>query len=137
MAKIEEKSEAPMDEIMAWQQRFEQLRQELSSIGYLLQGTITERIIEKTVSTGSLRMTRLRGPYYQWTWKKKDGKGAKTVTVNLSAQQRDVFQQAIDNNQRIMDILQEMRDLSVRILDATTPGVKRRKYSSIIEFKKE
>jgi hypothetical protein len=62
------------------------------------------------------------GPYYQWTFKRS----AKTVTVNLSASQRKPFQKAIDTNQSLEALLTQMRELSRKILDATTQGVQRR-----------
>jgi len=34
-----------------------------------------------------------------------------------------------------MDLLEEMRTLSLKIINKTTTGVKRRKYASILNFK--
>jgi len=66
---------------------------------------------------------KIYGPYYQWTWKRN----AKTVTVNLSASQAKTYQKAIDNHRKLEEILQEMRELSLAILDKTTRGVRKRK----------
>ena len=109
------------------QQRYQQLGQELATIGYILQGSIHTRVV--TVD-GENDQKKTRGPYYQWTFKKR----GKTVTVNLSAQQAEVFQVAIDNHRRLEKILQEMRKLSLKICDAKTEGVRRRSKKSIEEF---
>ena len=63
------------------------------------------------------------GPYYQWTWKQK----GKTVTVNLTPSQAQAYRQAIGNNQALEETLREMRSLSLNVLEATTPGVKKRR----------
>jgi hypothetical protein len=63
------------------------------------------------------------GPYYQWTFKE----AGKTVTVNLTAEQAESFGQAIARHRMLEETIAEMRALSRKILEATTPGVKRRK----------
>jgi hypothetical protein len=63
------------------------------------------------------------GPYYQWTWKQK----GKTVTVNLTPSQAQAYREAIGNNQALEETLSEMRSLSLHVLEATTPGVKKRR----------
>jgi hypothetical protein len=64
------------------------------------------------------------GPYYQWTFKR----AAKTVTVNLTASQARIYQRAIDAHRKLEQITDEMRELSLKILEAKTEGVKKRKY---------
>lgn len=102
--------------------RYERLAARLAKVGPIVQGTITQRIITKPDPEDATR-TRKIGPYYQWTFKRD----AKTVTVNLSADQAKPFQRAIDSNRKLEVILQEMRTLSRAILEATTQGVKKRK----------
>ena len=99
--------------------RYARLTTRLARTGPLLQGTITERYLEREKDGETITT----GPYYQWTFKRH----AKTVTVNLSATQAKRFQKAIDNNRIIEETLKEMRELSREILDATTKGVTRRK----------
>lgn len=88
----------------------------------VLQGTITERTIVRD-DPKRPEGKRDYGPYYQWTWKKK----GKTVTVNLTKDQSNVYQKAIDNHRKLEAILDELRSLSLAILEATTEGVKKRK----------
>jgi len=102
--------------------RYERLSARVAKLGPVLQGTITER----TISRADPRKPgeqKTYGPYYQWTFK-RDGK---TATVNLSASQAKVYQRAINNHRKLEEITQEMRELSLQILEATTTGVVKRK----------
>ena len=97
------------------ERRYRELAEKLAGIGPVLQGTITERTIEKE--------GRTYGPYYQWTFKRE----GKTVTVNLTASQAELFQKAIDNNREMENTIKEIRELSLAICEAKTEGVKKRK----------
>ncbi|MDP2843845.1 MAG: hypothetical protein Q8O06_09460 [Acetobacterium sp.] len=102
------------------------LKDGLMRTGLILQGTITERMIERKQRRGDrhgIRSVLEYGPYYQWTFKRK----GKTVTVNLSGRQEKSFRKAIDENRRVENIISEMRDLSLEILILKTEGVKKRK----------
>lgn len=98
--------------------RCQRLRARLARIGWVLQGTITQRCDDR-VPPGRPP----RGPYPQWTFK-RDGK---TVTVNLAPAQAKLYQRAIEENRRVEALLGELRALSRQFLDAATPTVKRRK----------
>ena len=102
--------------------RYSALAARLKEPGLILQGTITER----TIASAGDKKTAY-GPYYQWTRKIY----AKTVTVNLSKSQVKEYQAAIDNNKKLEETIKNMRDLSLKICDATTAGVKKRKYKKI------
>ena len=104
--------------IIRFHTRYDALAAQLKKTGLILQGTITERIIEP-----SDNKEKIYGPYYQWTRKIR----AKTVTVNLSPSQARAYQAAIDNNKRLEKIIKDMRNLSLKICEATTEGVKKRK----------
>ena len=110
------------DDTEAMKKRYARLTARVARMGPVLQGTITERTItrENPQEPGK---EKVYGPYYQWTFK-KDGK---TTTVNLSASQAKAYQRAIDNHRKFEAISQEMRDLSLQILEATTTGVNKRK----------
>jgi hypothetical protein len=114
-----------------WQKRFQELQQELASLGYILQGTVTNTTMTRP-RTRRTSQTKTLGPHYQWTWKK----GGKTVTVCVSAEQAQAIQQAIAENRRLESILAEMRSLSLVLIEATasTSGIKRRKYRSMADF---
>lgn len=102
--------------------RYAQLTRRLSKLGPVLQGTITERAIERPDPHNPKR-TRTYGPYYQWTFKR----AGKTVTVNLTRQQAKRYQTAINNQRTFEQIADQMRELSLQILDATTKSVPKRK----------
>lgn len=102
--------------------RYARLAARLAKLGPVLQGTITERTILRD-DPGKPGKQKAYGPYYQWTMK-RDGK---TVTVNLSASQNKSYQKAIDNHRTLEKTTQEMRQLSLEILECTTQGVTKRK----------
>ena len=106
----------------ALRRRYAQTRRRLARTGWVLQGTITERTIQREDPKRPGRKKRY-GPYYQWTWKRE----GKTVTVNLTPRQAQAYQEAIDNNQTLEKTLGELRGLSLKVLEATTPGVKKRR----------
>ena len=93
-----------------------------AQIGFVLQGTITERSITAE-DIKNPKKQKVYGPYYQWTWKER----GKTVTFNLSKSQIKIYQRAINDNRKMENIISEMRTLSFEILEATTEGVKKRK----------
>ena len=105
--------------LMQLRKKMNALKEKFVGTGLLLQGNISERTIPR--EDGSKKKNY--GPYYQWTFK-KDGK---TVTVNLSATQVEEFQKAIDNNRETENMMEEMRKLSLEILDLSTQGVIKRK----------
>lgn len=102
--------------------RYERLTARVAKLGMVLQGTITERTITREAPDQAGK-EKVYGPYYQWTFK-KDGK---TTTVNLSASQVSVYRRAIENHRILEEITQQMRELSLQILEATTEGVVKRK----------
>ncbi len=104
------------------QRRYARLTSRLSKLGFVLQGTITERTIVRADPQAPGK-EKTYGPYYQWTFKRT----GKTVTVNLTASQAKTYQRAIDNHRRMEKIFEEMRTLSLKILEAKTQGVRKRK----------
>jgi uncharacterized iron-regulated protein len=102
--------------------RYAQLTDQLSRMGLVLPGTLTERTIIGQASKKQMDRKKY-GPYYQWT-RKVNGK---TITVNLSKAQVDLFRKAIDNNRKSEQILSEMRRISIQRLENETQSVKRRR----------
>jgi len=102
--------------------RHAQLADQLSRMGLVLPGTITERTIIGQASKKQMDRKKY-GPYYQWT-RKVNGK---TITVNLSKAQIDLFRKAINNNRKSEQILSEMRRISIQRLENETQSVKRRR----------
>lgn len=104
------------------ERRYGRLTARLSKLNLVLQGTITVRTIMRDDPQASGKQ-KAYGPYYQWTFKRK----GKTVTVNLTASQAKTYQRAIDNHRKMEKILEEMRTLSLQLLETKTQGVRKRK----------
>lgn len=110
------------DDVNRMEKRYERLTARLAKLGPVLQGTITERNIDRE-DPQKPGKNKSYGPYYQWTFKR----AAKTVTTNLSRTQAKTYQRAIDNQRKLESITQQMRELSLKILERKTQSVNRRK----------
>jgi len=100
------------------ERRLRRLAQSLAETGLILQGSVNT-VIQQPLRPGE----KPRGPYYLWTYKLK----AKTHTVALSKAQVRSFRKAIANHRKLKKTVEQMRQLSLKILNATTQGVKKRK----------
>ena len=101
---------------------YERLKAGLLKLGPVVQGSILARTLTHP-DPHAPGGTRRLGPYYQWTRKI----GGRTVNVNLSAAQAKTFGRAIAQHRRLEDTLDRMRELSLRMLEDMTEGVKKRK----------
>lgn len=110
------------EETAAMERRYARLAARLARTGLVLQGSIAERTIVRP-DPGAQGKEKAYGPYWQWTFKR----GGKTVTVNLGAGQARTYRGAIERNRALEETVAEMRALSLRILEARTKGVKKRK----------
>ena len=117
----ERKNNAGVDALQA---RFDRLKQRLLRLNPVLLGTITQRRISRDDPERPGKQ-KTYGPYYQWTFKQE----GKTVTVNLSENQAAPYQKAIEENRLLEQILSELRALSLKILEDSTEGVKKRNQS--------
>jgi hypothetical protein len=83
------------------QKDYQRLRRSLAQIGYISQGSVVDR-------------SKLRPPRsgYQWTRKVK----GKTITVALSQSEFEGLAQAIANQRKLNQTLQQMEQISRRIL---------------------
>ena len=101
---------------------YERLKAGVLKLGPVVQGSILARTLTRP-DPRAPDGTRRLGPYYQWTRKV----GGRTVNVNLSPAQAQAFGRAIAQHRRLEAILEAMRELSLKMLEATTEGVKKRK----------
>lgn len=102
------------------EQRYERLKEDLRGLGLIAQGTILERRIPRPRAAAK---EKPYGPYYQWTRKQR----GRTRAVNLSASQAKAYAKAIRQHRKMEKIVETMRHVSLKILDITTEGVKKRK----------
>jgi biotin synthase-related radical SAM superfamily protein len=89
--------------------QFEQCKIQLLELSWITQGSIFE------TQQGT------------WCWTRKVK--AKTVTVALSAQQAELFKQAVAQNRKLETLLNKMRAISQTFLLQSVPGPLRRKRS--------
>lgn len=97
------------------QREYERLRQRLSQLGYISQGSVQDRTTRKGGGAG-----------YQWTRKVAQ----KTVTVSLSAEQFGRMKEAVRNYRQLRRQLKEMEKLSRQIIFQMAPHASRRKRLS-------
>lgn len=92
---------------------YARLRAELTEIGYLLQGSVTERRIPcgKAACACTTDVSAWHGPYIQWSQRK----GGRTVSTYLTQEQAALCRQWIDNNRKLQKIVGRMLKLSLRI----------------------
>ena len=97
-------------------ERYQRLQAEVAALGLVQSGTLTERVDRRPNARGEMQE---RGPYYQWTFKE----AGKTRTVNLTREQAAAWALAIANDRKLRTILEEMRAVSLHLLQETTPRV--------------
>lgn len=94
---------------------YEQWRGQLAQTGWVALGSVVER-----------GRPGQGGPRYQWTRRVRQ----KTVTVALSREQFEWIAQAIQNNRKAWEILEQMHQLSLDYMWKTLPSTTRRKRLS-------
>ena len=97
---------------------FNQQVGEVRPEGYILQGSVMRRNLQRSVGGAS----KIYGPYYLWTRKVNN----KTVTQALTADQAKIIQEAIRRNRQLELRLTRIRSLSEQIIRAISPCVARR-----------
>lgn len=94
------------------QREYESLRQDLSRLGYISQGSVQDRTTRKGGGAG-----------YQWTRKV----AGKTVTVALTVDQFAYLKEAVSNYRALRRQLKQMERLSRQIIFQMAPHSARRK----------
>jgi hypothetical protein len=92
---------------------YAQIRAELGAIGYLLQGSVTERRIPcgKQACACTTDVAAWHGPYIQWSVRKR----GRTVSTYLTPEQAALCREWIDNSRKLEKIIARMRQLSLRL----------------------
>lgn len=101
------------DRLAALPQEYDQLRSQLSQVGFISQGSVQDRTGRKGGGAG-----------YQWTRKVAQ----KTITVALTRDQFNKLKEAVHNYRKLRKQLQQMERLSRRIIFQTSPHPTRRKH---------
>jgi hypothetical protein len=94
-------------------QDYAQLRADLAEIGYILQGSVTERRIPcgKVGCACTADIQAWHGPYIQWSRRK----AGRTVSTYLTQEQAVLCREWIDNNRKLQKVIGRMLKLSLRI----------------------
>jgi hypothetical protein len=95
------------------EQKFEEIKAELSDIGFILQGSITERWMEcgKPLCRCHEDPDARHGPYYQWSWKNQ----GQTRSVYLTKEQATLCKKWIKNNRRFERNIKRLRSISRQV----------------------
>jgi hypothetical protein len=116
---IETHKEVAMTKLDGWIRRFNTQMDQLRPEGYVLQGSVMKRYLQRPTRRGS----KTCGPYFLWTRKIR----RKTVTRALTAEQAQIIREAIRRNRLLEQRVAKLRALSELIIYAVTPCVARRK----------
>jgi hypothetical protein len=108
-----ELSSSKQQSLLRYQHDYHQLKQELVKIGFVLQGSLTERRMQCGKPTCRCRREpkARHGPYYQWSWKDK----GRTASVYLNQQQAERCREWIANQRELERVIQRMHHVSLRI----------------------
>ena len=98
--------------LAALEEQYDRLRKSLAQVGYISQGSVLARSVATSGRSG-----------YQWSRKVAQ----KTITVSLSRQQFAAMKQAVQNERRLWNTIQQMEKVSRQILFASLPDTRRRK----------
>ena len=90
-----------------FEQRYRRLKEQLLELGWIAQGSV------------------LPQPPRAWRLTRKIK--AKTVSIALSEQQVPLYKAAIADHRKLEAILQQMREISDRVLQQSVPGVRKRR----------
>ena len=88
-----------------FEQRYRRLKEQLLELGWIAQGSVQ--------------------PPRAWRLTRKVK--AKTVSIALSEQQVPLYKAAIADHRKLQAILQQMREISDRVLQQSVPGVRKRR----------
>lgn len=108
-------TETAKQKLKECQQRHQQLLTRLSSIGFIAQGSITQRYL--TCGTKGCAChsdpSQRHGPYLYWTTKVQ----GKTVSKVLKGETAQLMQQWVNNRIELDSIIEQLREISLEALE--------------------
>jgi hypothetical protein len=92
--------------------QFAEAMQELSHLGFVLQGSVSERrmLCGKAACRCRDDPRARHGPYYQWSWKKE----GRTVSAYLTQEQAGLCKEWVRNNRTMDKVMRRLRSISLR-----------------------
>jgi len=100
------------DRLAQYEQRYRELAAQLATIGLIQAGSLTRRYT-RCGSPGCKCHADPpvpHGPYHQWTAKLN----GKTVTRRLNPAEAALYQQWIDNDRQLRDLIEQMRHVAAK-----------------------
>ncbi len=108
--------EAILEALHRYRQEYERLKRQLRGVGYICLGSVSQRWL--TCGTPSCAChsdpKRRHGPYYQWTRKVNGRTEARMLDASLVR----LYQEGIQNHQRLDAIVKKMQDVSLAAFKA-------------------
>lgn len=108
------KASSPRGAVELQNQRFRELKQQLSELEFFAKGTVLARMVKcgKPQCACNAEPSKRHGPYYEWTYK-ADGK---TVNVHLTAESAPLYQAAAKQYKKLKKLLERMEKASRQAL---------------------
>jgi hypothetical protein len=105
-------------ELAGLQRRYHTLLDQIRDLGFIATGSVTKRYTACTAAGCRCHADppQRHGPYHQYTRKV----AGKTVTVRLTAEQAQHYQEQIANRRTLDHIITAMKDLSTQARDLLT-----------------
>jgi hypothetical protein len=103
------------DQLAGYERRYRELAGQLAGVGLIYSGSITRRYTRCGTPGCKCHADppEMHGPYYQWTAKEN----GKTVTRRLNVTEVELYQEWIDNDRQLRRILQQMRQIAVKVAE--------------------
>jgi len=94
-----------------YEEKYEQIKTELDDLGFVLQGSVSERWMKCGNSACRCHEDpqARHGPYYQLSWKT----GGRTFSVYLTKEQAVLCKKWVKNNHRLLKTIKRLRDISL------------------------
>lgn len=103
--------------------RFEALKRQVLELGFVRPGSLVRRFMPcgNRACRCMGKPPQLHGPYYQWTYKI----AGKTRTIRLSEEQARLCQEWVRNHKRLMRLVRQMEQLSLKETDRALGAISR------------
>lgn len=96
--------------LASYQRRYRELAAQLADLGYISAGSITRRYTRCTNPNCRCHHGNPHGPYWQWSTKV----AGKTVTKRLDPAEAQLYQDWINNDRHLRQILAQMRTIAAQ-----------------------
>lgn len=106
-------------ELQKWEKKLEKAKARINKIGFICQGSITERWLTCGTPSCSCHTNpdKRHGPYYQLSWKENK----KTVSRFIAQEHVPLFRKWIENRKNLMAAVDEMLENSRKAGDSLKP----------------